>query len=56
MKKILFIIFLGFVALLLQSCTKTCYCVNDNNQPTELEVDPAEDCSARSSDLVGVCS
>ena len=56
MKKSLVIIFIGFVALLLQSCTKTCYCRDDNNRTTELEINPSEECSTRSSDSLGECS
>ena len=56
MRKFLYIVFLGFVALFLQSCTKTCFCRDDNNRTTELEIDPAEECSARSSEEMGVCS
>jgi len=56
MKKSIFIIFLGCMTLLLQSCTKTCICTDGNGTTRELEVDPAESCSDRSGDLLGVCS
>jgi hypothetical protein len=56
MQKFLFIILLVFAALFLQSCTKTCFCRDDNNRTTELEIDPAEECSTRSSETLGICS
>lgn len=56
MKKSLLIIFFGFMALFLQSCTKTCVCEDPNHKIQEIEVDPAEDCGNRSSDILGVCS
>jgi len=55
MKRIISIIFLGSMFLFLQSCTKTCTCIDANNKVQELEVDPAENCSDRSGDLLGIC-
>jgi len=56
MKKISFIICIGFFTLLLQSCTHTCTCEDPNGVVKELEVDPSENCSARSSAELGICS
>ena len=56
MRKFVYIILLLFAALFLQSCTKTCFCRDDNNRIRELEVNPAEECSARSSEELGDCS
>jgi len=56
MKKFIFIIFLGCMTLFLQSCTKTCTCIDANNKVQELEIDPSESCSDRSGDMLGICS
>jgi hypothetical protein len=55
MQKMLSIVFLGFITLSLQSCTRTCTCEDPNGEIHELEIDPAESCSDRSGELLGVC-
>ena len=56
MKKLIFIIILESIVLLALSCTKTCTCEDANNKIKEIEVNPSEQCSARSNDSLGVCS
>jgi hypothetical protein len=56
MKKIIFIIFLGCIAIFLQSCTQTCICIDRNNKVREIEIDPTEQCSERSGETLGDCS
>jgi len=57
MKKILVIIILVCMAPLVQSCTKSCTCVNpDTDKTTEIDIDPAENCSAYSNADRGSCS
>jgi len=57
MKKLLFLIILGSIALCSNSCIKTCTCINGENPPTsEFEVDPSENCKDYSSVKLGDCS
>jgi len=56
MKKFILFTFIGFLSLFMFSCTKTCTCINANQEIKELEIDPSENCSDRSGDMLGVCS
>ena len=59
MKKITLITILACsIALLSQSCVKSCLCINPNATPpeTEIEIDPAASCSDYSNATLGTCS
>ena len=56
MKKLFIIISLVFGAFFWQSCTKTCTCIPDKGNPTEIEIDPSESCSIYSNAERGKCS
>jgi len=55
MRKFIFFIISGCMIIFLQSCTKTCTCVDPNNRSKELEIDPSESCFDRS-DTIWQCS
>ena len=58
MKKIIFLILLGcFMAIFLPSCLKNCTCENpDTGKVSDIDIDPAESCSAYSNADRGICS
>jgi hypothetical protein len=51
MNKFILFVMLGCMTLLLSSCTKTCACEDRNNNHKELEIDPAQSCTAYSDDV-----